>query len=754
MRVSKSALALAMLFSAAAPVALAQDQAQDQADDGGIGEVIVTAQRREQALQDVPIAVSSLSAATLEQRGVTSMANFNTGTVPGLVVFKSAGIATQLGINIRGVTVSDPGQGTVEQGVPVYIDGVYLGRSQGLGMDLIEPQRIEVLRGPQGTLFGRNAEGGAVQIISAPPSGDFGVNLNATVGNYNHQRFVGHIDLPEFNNLSIRLSGLYSGHDGYVENGPHDPNISAQEDFGLEDNHGVRVAARWRPANSFILDYAYDNSVSEYTSQYFQYADRGGAPIGGRQVDEGRVDTAWTTLWLDRLRTEAEGHTLTATWDWNEDITLRSITAYRTLEDGGYNQTAAANSFTAQAGVAIPGHPGLLSYGRTGLAAGAFLDQKQFSQEFQLIGSAPRLDYTLGVFHYAEDVSDTRITGATLYYTAPGPSAPTAVDPIIIAGPNVNLVENRSYAIYGQATWTPPVLDDRLELTLGLRYTDDDKTARRTISNGATLVTPLQSDFEAQRVDPAVMVQYNFTDDMQAYLRYATGYRSGGVAVRSATFRSYEEEVAETWELGFKANFGRQARVGIALFQNEIDGLQVNTLSDPLVNISLVDTINIPVPYTLRGIEFESEWAPTDNLRFGFSYAYTDEEDPSYSVGGVPVPLMYPGVPEHMGSVSVDYEVPLSFASLNLHADYQASTDYYRPNVATALTAARFYPSSLDMLNGRVTLAGIEANGATFDIALWGRNLTDSEDIVFSSTAGGVVLNDPRTYGLSVRYRY
>jgi len=753
MQLSKSAMALAILLSTAAQTAWAQEQPAAE-DNEGLDEIVVTAQRREQLLQDVPVAVSSISAEQLSNRGVTSLANLNTGTVPGLVVFKSAGIATQLGLNIRGVTVSDPGQGTVEQGVPVYIDGVYLGRSQGLGMDLAEPERIEVLRGPQGTLFGRNAEGGAVQIITRRPSGELQLSTEATIGNFEYTRLLAHLDLPEFAGISLRVSGLLSELGGYVENTPSNPALSAQENFGLEDNSGWRLAAHWEATPNFFVDYSYDSSRSEYTSQYFQYNNRTGVPIGAHLPEPGRVDQSWLPMWLDRLSTEAAGHTLTATWDINDSITLRSITSFRTLEDGGFNQTAGALSFSPQAGVPIPGNAPLLSYGRTGIAAAAFLDQEQRSQEFQLIGSAPRLEYTAGVFYYHEEVSDTRLTGATIYYTSPGPSNPVSVNPVIIAQPNVNVVDSQSYAAFGQATWTPPVLNDRLELTLGLRYSVDDKLAQRVVAGGVPLAVPLQSAYDGQRWDPVAVIQYNFDDDTQAYLRYATGYRAGGVAVRSPTFRSYEEETATTWELGYKTNFGPRSRLNLALFHNEINGYQINTLVDPAVNISLVDTINIPVPYTVRGIEAEFEWRPIDPLHLQISYAFSDEEDPSYEVAGVPVRIVQPGVPEHMVSLSADYEVPLSFADLVFHLDYQYSDEYYRPNVATAGTDAAYFPTTLDVLNGRITLRDMQIGGGDVSLALWFKNILDTEDVLFSSTAGGYVLSDPRTFGLTLRARY
>ena len=178
------------------------------------------------------------------------------------------GTPSTLAINMRGVGLSDPTQGTTELAVPVYIDGVFLGRGQGLGLDLIEPERIEILRGPQGQLFGRNAEGGVVQYVSRKPTGEFGVNASASYGNYNDQRYQA-CPRPAGGSRALPLSSAasMSKHDAYTEQTTEVPGrcVTARQNWihGLLDASGFRVAVRWKNDAGFTADYTYDYTDNE-----------------------------------------------------------------------------------------------------------------------------------------------------------------------------------------------------------------------------------------------------------------------------------------------------------------------------------------------------------------------------------------------------------------------------------------------------------------------------------------------------------
>ncbi|MFD2498648.1 TonB-dependent receptor [Rhizorhabdus histidinilytica] len=234
----------------------------------GVEEIVVTAQKRAENLQNVPIAVSAYSSAALEQKGATNLGALFQTPPPGVVMQPFAGSQSLLIVDMRGITNADPGQGTTELGTAVYVDDVYLGRGQGLGVELADPERIEVLRGPQGTLFGRNAEGGAIRIVTKKPTGEFGGTAKVTVGNYDQRRYEAHLNLPAIAGFAIKLDYLNSRHDGYTKNGPRDPKLARQADFAAYDAEGYRASVRWQPVDTVTIDYAYDHSKTRDTRDY------------------------------------------------------------------------------------------------------------------------------------------------------------------------------------------------------------------------------------------------------------------------------------------------------------------------------------------------------------------------------------------------------------------------------------------------------------------------------------------------------
>src|SRR6218665_726870 len=206
--------------------AVAQD-AGSAASDGRSADtdIIVTATRREERLQDVPLAVTALGAETLQNRGIAAIGDIGSGRVPGLAVTTMSGSETAISVFIRGFGAGDASQGTQDLPVALYLDGVNYPRAQGAGMDFVTPERIEVLRGPQGQLFGRNAHSGAVQIVSKRPTGEWEGDFRVGLGTFGTEQAKGRLDLPEIAGFKIQLSGSYRKHDGYMKN-PYNPNYA------------------------------------------------------------------------------------------------------------------------------------------------------------------------------------------------------------------------------------------------------------------------------------------------------------------------------------------------------------------------------------------------------------------------------------------------------------------------------------------------------------------------------------------------
>ena len=744
-----------------------------QSSTGGIEEVIVTATRREESLQSVPLAVSAVSAENLEARGANNLADLSAGTIPSVVFTQFSGGPGVLAISVRGVGLSDPTQGTTELTVPVYIDGIFLGRAQGLGLDLIEPERVEILRGPQGQLFGRNAEGGVVQYVSRKPSGEFKLKGSASYGNYDDQRYKLSIDLPKVGGFSTQFSGLIHKHDPYTEMNDVSRYPAGAEPPGPNHGHleldskGFRAAVRWQNEGGFTADYSYDDSTSFMTEGALTWLDMDTVapafslqPPGDEFLE--KTDERLFNLGFD---VDTSGHNLTLAWDVSDNVTLKSLTAYREAQRHGGNTLGASL-------VGGGSSTGLIyTFSREGL------DQNQTSQEFQFIGTWERFDLTAGAIYFTEDVDDER----TSNFTGPGLTLPALG---LSAGPaafgcagidfcptshTISKSETTSYGVYAQGSWRPAAFDEKLDLILGLRYTDDQKDAERLFSNVGPY--PVPADFSASRVDPAATIKYQWTDNVQTYLRYATGYRAGGANVRSSNFTSFDEEENEAWELGMKSHLlDNRLQVNLALFQTTVKGEQLNIQEAPTTNPSLTDTRNAEEDKKVKGIEGEIFWAATEGLGLGLNFSYMDrpdwvELDNPFTPTVVDITRFYTvSTPETSGSVYLDYHRPIGVGSLGFHADYAYARDYWTtPGALRLVTLLPTYErpkAETNQLNARLSWDDIEIGEGQLTFALWGKNLTDDSSYAYGfdgcASGGGFCAFrvQPLTYGLEVRFDY
>jgi iron complex outermembrane recepter protein len=404
--ISRRSLALMMavgsILSAAAAIA-AEDQASTSRVSSGIEQVIVTATRREETLHDVPLAVSAVTAEALEARNITNLADLSAGSIPSVVFTQFSGGSGTLAISVRGVGLSDPTQGTTELTVPVYIDGIFLGRAQGLGLDLIEAERVEILRGPQGQLFGRNAEGGVVQYVSRKPSGEFDLKGSVSYGDFDDQRYKLSIDLPKIGGFSAQVSGLYHKHDPYTEMSgvsryPGGAAAPGPNHGHLElDTKGYRGAVRWQnEGGGFTADYSYDDSDSFQTEGYLTWVDVDVVrpPFSLQAPGEDYLDTTNQQLVNPGFDIKTSGHNLTLAWDVSDAVTLKSLSAYRKASRHGANNL----------GAALVG--GGSSTGLVYTMSREDIDQDQTSQEFQFIGSWSQFNLTAGAIYFTEDIVD------------------------------------------------------------------------------------------------------------------------------------------------------------------------------------------------------------------------------------------------------------------------------------------------------------------------------------------------------------
>ncbi|WP_298199585.1 TonB-dependent receptor [Novosphingobium sp.] len=809
-----TSFALACCLAAQAPVRAADTTADGTADEAlaaedgrGLGEIIVTAQKRAENLQDTPISISVMTSQTLADRRVVSLLDLGDGAIPSLKVAPFFSRPGALIVNVRGVGVlSDSNQPARDQGVGVYINGVYMGRAQGLGTALFDVENIEVLKGPQGTLFGRNTEGGAVNIVTKKPSGEFKLNATAGIGNYGSYRGEVHLDLPEFSNLSLKFDGVIAQRNPFVKNP-----LSGALGFNSYDKRGINVTALWKPSDSFSAELSYDSSYDATSTLYLQQltaptglpASASGSPAvlantpaALFKIEPRRASVAAVGVPQDPSIGKAEGYRLGMEWNVNPDLRLRTITSYREMTQTQWDNGSATPSMqqaTVTAGV-VPSFLGF-QFARYSVAP---FRQNQFSQELQVIGELPRLKYQFGGLYYLEHVEDSAQAFNTAQFTDAIGSAYT-IRQINYAAQVIqraSYVETTSVGLYGQATYNPPVAGDRLHLTVGARYTRDRKKGVLFTVNGAAPIVPINGvnvqapiplNASWSRVDPMINLAIDATDDVMIYGKWSTGYKSGGASSRSLSYRGFDPETVSMFEIGAKTEFfDKHARLNIAAYAGAYKGIQLDFagLYEDVINgvrvattRTTLDVVNAPGTGRLKGVEAELTVAPIDGLTLTASYAYNSVKIPNTlnpfpQAGGVlitvPLPIYQVYTPEHAASGAIDYETAITDNGIKLrfHLDGNFDGGYYAnyndPNFDNVTRAVRFAQPKGDqalVFNGRLALVDIPLGnaGAKGTVSLWARNLFNEQHVFYKSGSAQAGLsgffNDPRTWGVELNVK-
>ncbi len=781
--------------------AAAAEQGQDAS--GALSEIIVTAQKRSENLQKTPISISVLKSEDLQNRHIQSLLDLQDGSIPSLRVLPFSGRNFSLILNIRGVGVlGDSNQPARDAGVGVYIDGVYLGRPQGLNGALYDLESVEVLKGPQGTLFGRNTEGGALNITTKKPTGQFGLSVTGGLGNYGSYESEIHLNLPEYHNFSLKVDGMITSRDGTVKN-PY-PGAS---NFGQFNRRGVRAQLQWKPSPDFTALYAYDVIRDASTVGYMQRIQAGTAgyqPAAAVQPD--RADTVDYAVPLQPSMGHQHGHTLTLTWQAAPHLTLKSISSYRDLtqtqfDGGGLNGSAFVQLLTTPTGLAASDNKD----DRYSLAA---FYQYQYSEELQAIGEIGRVKFVVGGLAYHEHVRDQAQAFNTGYFNAAGQliitppgqgnvinangvPITTVVTPLFpYAGVDrASIASTTSYGIFGQATWTPAFFEDRFHLTGGLRWTDDHKKGTLLLTNNNFPVNtngtfaPIGFDHTWKRVDPMVNLAVDLARDIQAYGKWSTGYKSGGANSRSLNYRAFDPESVSMFEVGLKSEFfDHHARFNIAGYtgvykDQQVDfsvpyycysstGAVVSCPGAAVTTRTTTNTYNTPNHGKVSGIETELTLAPVRGLTLNASYTYAYARvgaalDPfcePLATGGCAVnPVATPQqavlTPKHSASGQIDYETALADYTLHAHLDGawdSGSFNSSTPNIST-LPNPKSQPGLV--VNARLSLGDIHlsSSGGDLTVAFWVRNLFNEQHLVQQSYSPGAgyygYFNDPRTFG-------
>jgi iron complex outermembrane recepter protein len=707
-----------------------QQPSQSSAEPATLAEVVVTAQKREERLQDVPIAISALSSSELANRGITDLTGIaQSNTSMNFTPYPSS--SNVLILYMRGQGVADPEQITQDGSLGLYEDGFYISRPQVATFDLADVGRVEVLRGPQGTLYGRNTTVGAVNIISQKPTGELDFKAGATLGSRMDDRGLAVIDLPKVAGISAKITLLASNIDGYVKNPGSGPDY---QDFGIMRQEAGKLQLRYDEGGPFTADYFFEHYNTQSTPIYYQNPQLAGLIPG--YIGNGEPNTtAYAAIPLHLSDSTSNAQGLTLAFKFNDQTTLKSLTGYRTLSSNAYQNYA--QSFTNPYEYA---YLGALVYTTQDV-----IKSIEFTQEFQLVGSlGAQIDYVLGLYYYREGANHLEDLG--IAYT---------IFPFDEESSRYVVVDSKSRAAYGQGTWKIPGFDDKLKLTLGARYTHDTKDATRNELAALVGVGPIASEVNAanaqtfSKFNPAGTLAYNWTRDLNTYLRIATGYRAGGSSEAGpiGSFGiTYGPEMLTQYEIGLKSYWVEHTlRINAAAFFSDIHDLQMQFDTDP-TNLAIVLTQNAGSA-TIKGFELESMYQPIPDVAFGFNWTYLDPiiKQVTAIAGTVFDPTVNPASPYHVGQNVADlfrlpyaprniFDATLDYTFLHAtNGAYSMQLDYrYQErqlDVATTGPAVRnnalYAIPSHGTLDARLTYSTDLPNNKRLKVSLWGKNVTD-----------------------------
>ncbi|MEM7281861.1 MAG: TonB-dependent receptor [Pseudomonadota bacterium] len=758
-------------------------------------EIVVTAQKREQNLQSVPIAVSAFSGDAIVEVGATDMFDLQSN-VPGLVVSQNQ-TATTSNFNIRGVGTSSQNFG-LESSVGLYVDGVYRSRQSAMINELVDLAAIEVLRGPQGTLFGKNTPSGAVLMRTRAPGHERDGYIEASVGNYGLTSINAAASFSAVpDELAFRFAGFATARDGYVD----DANFG-EEVINDRARYGFRAQALWEPNDRLsarvIADYSQIDEICcaapTLIDGIVANARPGPVPgpdsvllaLGGTVFETGSFFENEVALdVLPVSENEDAGLSLELNYDFDA-LTFTSVSGYR-----AFDSTDFIDSDFSDVDL---------------LKTQNVAEQSSFSQEFRITSEGDNFTYVLGVYYFTQDIDNEQLQligpgldpfiaaalgldqitgGLNLLNQLTGGALPTAATAFPVGtAVSTTIQEHESYAAFGQADWN---VNDRLTLTFGLRYTNEEKTLLGTFvqdANGpppdlgaiglnlglaaagqpfdATTFAPayvpgwgyylfdplaprpdLDVLLEEDQVTGTFKISYAATDDLLVYASYGKGYKSGGTntdRINQAFNPVFNAEIVDSVEVGFKADFPDQAlRLNVAAHVTDVDDFQTNSFTGTGFNLQNAATLDT------YGAEVELYWAPSDTVTVRAAYAKTVADYGEFLAGNCWVAFSFhTGQPDpgrenptdgfcnrSGGRVSTN---PEDFFSTTLRKDFNMDNGvslfalgefvYVGDQSMDGNNDPLKFQDSYNLVNIRF---GVNFPDQDIDVTLWGRNIFDEE---------------------------
>src|SRR5690625_740440 len=629
------------------------------AQSGALEEIVVTARKRDESLQDTPVAITAFSGNRLQESGITNLADFNR-IVPNVDVQAGSGNAGVANVYIRGVGQRNT-EPNLDSGVGIYLDGVYVGRADGALLDVNDLQSVQVLRGPQGTLFGKNTTGGALVFTTNRPGPELEGSLLLRGGNYQRRDVEGMINLPLIEDrLYTRLSVVSKDRDGYIKN------MVDNKYYNDEDRLSAIWQLRWLPTDDLTVDLNANYGRTEQKPQLQKcvvspdpdhqgYGWHTKAVLGIAKLDEDIYDLCRQSEALDTYEAMSDlggsyharnkGLSLTLDWAFTDHINLKSISGWRWTRAGQDDDLD---------------HLGIPFLARSNNSHPFARDRitDQYSQELQLTGEAwdGALTYATGVYGFVEKTKNSRTVNIV------GPFPTNAPSWLIFNATATGLeVDNRAWSGFAQADWN---FAPSWRLTAGLRYTWEKRQLEQTFyevdnstlslsgapvgnliskdlrafTRGLTDPSPIEDfnpnygfiphgEFPSARRSvkatswtPMVSLQYflpetRWINGGSAYFTYSEGFRSGGLTEWSSGPQRFEPEEVDNYELGLKVDaLDNRVRLNTALFHMKYNNRQLTTVNyDMGFGLPAQDTINAKKS-TISGIEIEGMVIPVDNL--------------------------------------------------------------------------------------------------------------------------------------------
>lgn len=730
---------------------------------GGLEEITITAQRREENLQQVPIAVSAISSRDLDQWDIRNVGGIS-NVVPNLWMETNTGLSSGARASLRGIG-EDESFFTSDTPVGLYVDDVYIPRQTGALFDLNDIERIEVLRGPQGTLYGRNTSAGAIKLVTRQPSRTLRAVAEVTAGDYDRLDFRGSLSGPLGPRAAGQISVLSRQRDGY------DLNLVDGSRVNDQDVRAARAALLVTPTDSFDLLFAYDvvreRSTPGYATGLLLLPPDGLGAFDQNQQYDG--DTDVHTLRSDLLDPindlDQQGASLTASWRLGEGL-FKSITAWRDLSN---TLLLDADGQDTCFGLELP-------------CLHLFQDQaqEQFSQEFQWQGTAlsDRLDYIVGAYYFKEE--NTQRTENIIL-------APFGTNQYSDTG-----LDTESIAVFASATWA---LSARARLTAGLRWTQDDKDFHSAVfeADGAPVLVcadPVTRVVDSSgacggesppgmvtdelgrtlseswsKTTPRLAFDYDLTDDAMAYASYSQGFKSGSFDGREVSTALYDlqpiaPETVNAYEIGAKTEwFDHRLRLNLALFINEFDDLQgtgTNQATGTFTRFSVGDV-------ETRGAELELTAEPVRGLSITgtlglldtrFTKVNFDQESDCGPVGTGSKELEMKFSPRVSSFLGVNYRIPLrgTGGAVNIGGDWTHKSAFYHSSCNPVPTREDGY----DLFNAQL---GYETADGRWMVTAQFRNIGDEDYAAGQFFIPGlgfnaVYFNAPRNWSVLARYTF